>query len=744
MTKIINVEKRNKKLEPLDLEKYHDMVGFFCEGLSGCSVSEIELAAAPQFVNGIKTSDIHKVTTKATADLISLRNPNYQYAAARSLLMEIRKEVWGQWEPKPLQETIDKNIKLGFYENLNKYYTKDEISKWSSKIKYDRDLDFTYAGLSTAIDKFIVKSKTKSKILETPQELNMLVALAMFKSDPKRDQLILDYYNDLSTFKISLPSPIMSGLRTPAKGYASCCLIDMGDTTHSLTAANAAAVIMTAHKAGIGLGNAIRGLGASVKNGTVKHTGPVPILRWFEGAVKAFSQGSRGGSATSYHMFWDWDIEKILTLKSNKSTPENSVKKLDYGVGFNKLFFDRARTNETITLFSAEETPLLLENLYDYNLWVATYLAYEQKKGIRKKKVNARKLLKTFATERFETGRYYPLFLDNVNRGPLKASIKMSNLCAEILLEVSPLENVLDPNSLIALCILSNVNAGKIKGLDELPRLTSELVRSLDNVIDIQDYPLPAAANSTLNNRYLGIGVSDWAHYLTKKKVKYDTQEALDLAEEFAEHLQFNLLTASMELAKERGEAPFFRTKSKYADGWLPNDGKWRFIAKEKWEELRTNIVKYGLRHLTLSAIPPAGTSSDYSNSTSGIDMPRDLIVTKKSKIGNFKQIVPNFAKGSQYYTLATEIDNVKYLKMLSKFQLYIDQAISTNVYWTEKDYVMDSNNKPKFPMKKMIKSITEAHKMGLKTTYYSTFISTEDELNEIVEEGCESGGCAV
>lgn len=315
--------------------------------------------------------------------------------------------------------------------------------------------------------------------------------------------------------------------------------------------------------------------------------------------------------------------------------------------------------------------------------------------------------------------------------------------CSEILLEVSPLKSVMDPDGLVSLCILSNVNAGKIKNIDEIPRLAAELVRSLDNVIDIQDYPLPAAENSTLGNRYLGIGVSDWAHYLTKKKVRYDSQEALDLAEEFAEHLQFNLLKASTELAKERGEAPNFRTKSKYADGWLPNDGKWRFIAKEKWEELRQNIIKYGLRNLTLSAVPPAGTSSDYSNSTSGIDMPRGLMTTKKSKVGNFKQIVPNYSKGSQYYTLATEIDNLKYLKMLSKFQLYIDQAISTNVYWSENDYVMDSNGKPKFPMKKMIKTITFAHEIGLKTTYYSTFISTQDELEE-ENAGCEFGSCDV
>ena len=318
----------------------------------------------------------------------------------------------------------------------------------------------------------------------------------------------------------------------------------------------------------------------------------------------------------------------------------------------------------------------------------------------------------------------------------------MSNLCLEILLNTDPMSDIYGDDGEVALCILSNVNAGRVK-LEDLPRITENLVYFLDNIIDIQSYPLPAAAKSTLNNRYLGIGLSDWAHYLTKHKVRYNTQEAQDLAEEFAEHLQFNLLRASCKLAQEKGEAPWFRERSKYADGWLPNDGKWRFIPKEEWEQLRQDIMEYGLRNLTLSAIPPAGTSSDISNSTSGIDMPRDLIVTKKSKVGNAKQVVPNFAKGSSYYTLATEIDNIEYLKMISKFQLYIDQSISTNVYWTpEKDFSKDpKDGKMKFPNKKMIRTITEAHRLGIKTTYYSTFI---DSVNVEVEDDCSGGGCSV
>lgn len=735
----MNVTKRDGRLEELNLDKYHEMCGWFVEGLAGCNVSEIELAAAPQFFDGIKTSDIHKVTTKATADLISLRSPNYQYAAARSLLMELRKGVFGQWEPKPLLETVKRNIKLGYYENILEFYTEDEINYYCSKINHQKDLTFTYSGLTTVIDKYIVKIKAKGTLLESPQELNMLVSMVAFKLDPKRDEFILDYYNKLSDFEISLPSPLMSGLRTPVKGYASCCLIDSGDSKDQLTSANAASVVMTTIRAGIGLHNGnIRGIGAPVSNGTVVHTGITPILRWHESGVKAFSQGSRGGGATSYHAFWNWEIEKVLTLKSNKSTPENSVKKLDYGIGFNKLFFDRARKNEKITLFSAEETRDLYKNLHDYDLWVATYLAYENTRGIRKRKVSARKLLESFASEYFETGRYYPLFLDNANRGPLSESVYMSNLCAEILLNVKPLESLDDPDGEIALCILSNVNAGKIRSLSELPKITKLLVRSLDNLIDIQDYPLPAAKNCTMNARYLGIGLSDWAHYLSRKKVRYDTVEAQDLAEEFMEHLQFNLLTASMELAKERGEAPWFRTRSEYAKGYLPNKGKWRFIDHEKWEQLGRDILEFGLRHLTLSAIPPAGTSSDVSNSTSGIDMPRDFIVTKKTSTGPAKQIVPNFSKGSSYYTLADELDIIKYLEMVSKFFLYLDQSASTNIYWTKKDFV----NK-KFPKKKMIHAILEAHRLGLKTLYYSTFID-DDKVEVEEEDSCGSGGCSV
>jgi ribonucleoside-diphosphate reductase alpha chain len=735
------VKKRNGDIVPLDLEKYHKMIEWICEGLNNVSPSEIEISSKIQFVDGVSTSDIHKITTKAIADLISERSPNYQYAAARSLLMDIRKELFGTFKPTPLLETVKKNIASGHYENILEYYTEEEINYLDSKINHDKDFTFTYSGLRTVVDKFIVQDRVKDKLLESPQMLFMLVPAVMFKNE-KEDRLkqVVSYYNDLSDFYISLPSPIMSGLRTPIKGYSSCCLIDAGDSTKSLTSATSAAVVMTTIKAGIGLSNSgIRGIGAPVANGTVIHTGIVKMLQWFQSAVKAFSQGSRGGGATSYHMCWNWEIEKIINLKSNKSTEENSAKGLDYGIGFPDLFFKRLEENKEWTLFSAEETQDLMTNLYDTQLWEKTYIDYENKKGIRKKKINAREFFKDYATQYFETGRIYPLFVSAVNKGPLKSVIKMSNLCSEIALPVKPLEHLYDENGEIALCILSNVNAGKLKSIDQLPDLTYKILKGLDNIIDIQEYPLPAAENSTINARYVGVGTSDWAHYLTKYKVRYNTQEALDLAEEFAEHMQFNLLKASVRLSKERGEAPWFRERSKYADGWLPNDGKWRFISHEDWEALRADIIKYGLRHLTLSAIPPAGTSSDVSGSTSGIDMPRDFLVSKSSKSGPVKQIVPNFSRGSAYYTLAKEVDNLKYLEMISKFQLYVDQSISTNVWWSASDFDKDGN----FPIGKLVKAMVTAHKLGLKTMYYSNFLEEDVNLDK-ADESCTGGGCSV
>ncbi len=741
----MNITKRSGKTEELDLEKIHKALEWATEGIYNVSISEIELRSNLQFKNDMKTSDIHKILTKTAADLISERYPNYQYVAARLLLMEARKEVHGCFEPLSLMDVIKENYRRKYYEDILSYFDTEEVEYYDTKINHDRDFDFTYAGLRTVIDKFTITDKKTERIFETPQHIFMIVSMMLFKNEPdskNRRRLITEYYNALSTFKISLPSPIMAGLRTPTKGYSSCCLIDAGDTKESLVAANGAAVIMTTIKAGIGLHTgSIRGAGAGVLNNTIKHTGIVPILKWYESAVKSFSQGARGGSATCYNHWWNWEIEKITTLKSNKSIDENSVRKLDYGISFNKLLWDRASADEDITLFSSEESRGLIEYLNDYEEWEAEYIRLESKRGIRKKKIKARSLIENIASEAFETGRYYPLFIDNANTGPLKDVIKMSNLCAEILLPVTPLKSLNDPDGQIALCILSNINASRVS-LEEMPKMADLLVKSLNHIIDDQEYPLPAAENTTKNARYLGIGVSDWAHKLTRDKIRYDTQEALDLSEEYMEHWQYRLLEASNNLAIETGPAPWFFEKSKYSNGWLPNNGKWKFIPADAWNGLSLSIQMHGLKNLTLSAIPPAATSSDVSGSTSGLDMPRDFLVTKNSKSGPVKQLLPNFAKGSSYYTTAfsPEFDNYKYLEMVSKFQLYNDQGISTNTYWSEKDFIDN-----KMPLWKIIKLWKYAHSIGIRTLYYTNFDDSDRARNDSNEaDDCAGGGCSV
>lgn len=423
--------KRNGLKENKDISKIHRMINWSTEGLNNVSASEIEINASLQFTDGMLTSDIHKILTKSCADLISPRTPNYQFAAARLLLMEIRKEVFGDFEPYSLVKQMEKNIKDGLYEDLFLYFTENEVNYFDSLIDHKKDFNFTYAGMRTFLDSYIIKSDGTPT--ESPQHVNMLVAMTLFKNETDpilRKIFIKEYYTDLSDFKISLPSPFMSGLRTTVKGYASCCLIDAGDSRESLTAANAASIVMSTFRAGIGLfGGNIRGIGSWVANKSIKHTGITQILKWFESAVRAFAQPNRGGAATDYQACWNWEIEKIINLKSNKSTEENSVKKLDYGIGFPNLFFDRVAKNENWTLFSAEETRDLFDNLINEKLWNKTYTDYEKRTDIRKREINARQLLLDFATQYFETGRIYPLFLTNANKGPLKVPIKMSNLC---------------------------------------------------------------------------------------------------------------------------------------------------------------------------------------------------------------------------------------------------------------------------------------------------------------------------
>ncbi len=768
----IHVVKRDGSLAEIDLSMIHEAVEWACNGYDNVSVSDIEINSRLQFYDGITTSEIQKVMIRSAADLISTEAPNYQYVAARLLLMDLRKTVYKQADPIPFEYLLRNNINNNIYDKiLLEKYTNQEIVFFSKHIDYNRDFLFTYTGLSQMIDKYLLQDRIIGEPYETPQEAFMLIGMYMFMNyaKEKRKKHVLDLYNALSTFKISLPTPIMSGVRTSLRQFSSCCLIDVGDSIESIIHSNSAVGFYTAKRAGIGLNfGRIRGIDAKIRNGEVIHTGLTPILKMYESSTKGFTQNSiRGGSSTSTVPFFHWEIETFIRLKNNKGNDENRVRRMDYSIAVNKIFRERASKNQDITLFSTEEVQELYHLFYsaDVEAFEKKYLEMEANGQIRKKKINARNLYVDILKERFETGRIYILNADHVNKhSSFKENIYMSNLCQEITLPTSPIEDVNKANGEIAMCILSNINLGKMNSIEELDLLTELLVRFLDELIDYQNYPVAAAERSTINRRSLGIGVSDVFNFLAKNGLPYNSQEARDIIHKYMERFQYGLIKASCNLAREKGACEYFH-QTKYADNIFPVDTYEKTVDELAsntlycdWESLRTDVRKYGLRHSALSAIPPAASSSMVSNSTSGIDPVRKTLISKMSKYGPLKQLVPGFGTYSENYTLAWDIDNGEYLKLIAVIQKFIDQSISTNMYYDPKRY--EDN---KVPVKELIKHDLIAHKYGIKTLYYLNSNDNSGEISQKMaqanddtdmpdafnmenteENSCESGACAI
>ncbi len=774
--KTINVIKRDGTSAPLDLKMIHDMVEWACNGYENVSVSDIEINSKIQFYDGITTSEIQKIMIKSAADLISEENPDYQYVAARLLLSDIYKKVFKQDKPIPFEFFVRNNVYRGVYDkSILDEYSQSELVYFGKKLRHDRDNLFTYAGLRQMVDKYLLQDRNTFELYETPQEAFMLIAMFMFKNykGQKRKKYVLDLYEAVSTFKISLPTPIMSGVRTPLRQFSSCCLIDVGDSLESILQSNTAVGYYIASRAGIGLNfGRIRGLGANIRNGEVIHTGLVPFLKIFEATTKGFTQNAiRGGSSTSTLPFFHWEIETFIQLKNNKGNDENRVRRMDYSVAVNRLFRERVKNNEDITLFSSEEVRDLYDAFYDsdYEKFKMLYEMYEANNRIRKKKINARQFYLDLLKERYETGRIYILNADRVNEhSSFKDRIYMSNLCQEITLPTEPITDVNKTDGEIAMCILSNINLGKIEHIEELDHLTELLVRFLDELIDYQDYPVVSAEKSTKARRSLGIGVSDVFHFLAKNNLRYDTAEGRKTIHRYMERFQYGLIKASNQLAKEKGACELFN-RTKYADGIMPIDTYAEAVdeivendLEMDWDGLREDVKKYGLRNSALSAIPPAASSSVVSNSTPGIDPVRKLLIAKMSKYGALKQLVPGFGEYEENYTLAWDIDNEEYLKFVAIFQKFIDQSISTNQYYDISKY---KNNK--VPVRDLIRHDGIAYKYGLKTLYYMNvndnsgkelkkvkFTSEQQqtpvfnfaklELDIDDYDSCEGGGCSV
>ena len=736
----INVIKRNGRgKESLNIDKIHSMVGFATEGIAGVSASHVEMNSGLQFFDGISTDDIQQILIKSANDLISLDSPNYQFVAARLLLFSLRKNLFHRlWEHPKFIDHIKNLIDLGLYDKgVLENYTEAEIDRMGMWIDHERDYSFTYAGLRQVMDKYLVQDRSTGEIYETPQFMYMMISATLFAKYPteSRLQYVKKYYDAISRFKINIPTPVMAGVRTPLRQFASCVLVDSDDTLPSIFSSDMAIGRYVAQRAGIGINaGRIRGINSKIRGGEIQHTGVIPFLKKFEATVRCCTQnGVRGGSATVHFPIWHQEIEDILVLKNNKGTEDNRVRKLDYSIQVSKLFYERFIKDEDITLFSPHECPDLYE-AFGMPEFDEMYEKYERKTSISKQKVRAQTLFMDLLKERAETGRIYIMNIDHCNtHSSFKDKVYMSNLCQEITLPTTPIKHIDDPDGEIALCILSAINLGLIKDKEDLEDLCDLSVRALEEIIDYQEYPVEAAKKSTLARRSLGIGYIGLAHFLAKNKVKYDDKQAWKLVDEITEAFQYYLLKASNTLAKERGACEYF-DKTKYSDGILPIDSYKKDVddlVKRKlsydWTTLRNDIKSSGLRHSTLSAQMPSESSSVVSNATNGVEPPRDFLSIKKSKKGTLKQIVPDYNRLKNFYTLLWDMkSNEGYINSISVMQKYFDQAISGNWSYNPENYTDGE-----VPTSVMANDLLTTYKLGWKTSYYQNTYDAKSDVDE-------------
>ena len=744
MTKL-NVTKRDGSIEEMDLNKIHSVLFWATEGITNVSVSDIEMKAKIQFVNNISTEKIHNTLIKAAADLITEKTPNYQYVAARLMVFDLRKKVLGQFEPKPVRELVQANMDRGLYDkDLLTWFSDEEWSQFDKIIKHDRDMTFTYAAMKQLVGKYLIQDRESGDIYEPPQYLYLLVAATMYHNFPKREmrmQLIKEAYDQFSQFEVSLPTPIMAGVRSPIRQYASCVLIDPADSLTGISAGTSSIVEYISRKAGIGInGGRIRGEGSKIGGGHAVHTGVVPFYRLWQSAVKSCSQGGvRGGAATLNVPLWHQEICDILVLKNNKGSEDNRVRRIDYVIQFCGLMYERYIEDGVITLFSPHDVTDLYEAFFtDQDEFRRLYVKYEKDTSIKKKTIKARLLFSQFLTERVETGRVYFMNVDHVNdHGSFSVPVYMTNLCVEITLPTKPLKTVDDPEAEIALCILAAINMGNVKDLSELESRCRTAVWMLDELIDLQEYPIEAAERSTRKRRSLGVGVINLAYYLAKNGTKYSDSAALRLLHEFFEAFQYYLIKASVELAKIKGPCEGFKD-TKYAKGILPIDTYKKAIDEVcdptlllDWESLREDVLKYGMRNSTLSALMPAETSAQISNATNGIEPPRSLVSVKGSKQSAARQVVPEIGKLKNQYECLFDMPSTDgYIMAVGVMQKFVDQSISGNTSYNPEHFNVNDpeTGKSKIPMSVLVEDLFKCYRFGWKTGYYNNVFDNRDE----------------
>ncbi len=739
----INVLKRDGTQEELNLEKVHKMVEFAVEGLAGVSASQVEIQSGLQFCDGITSNDIQEILIRSASDLISEEHPNYQYVAARLLLFGLRKAVHGHPEIlPPLLEHVKGCIDKGVYDGtIVNRYSEEEWDRINSFVEHERDYLFTYAGLRQVVDKYLVQDRSTGEHYESPQQMYIMIAATLFANYPIETRLdyVRRYYNAISTHKINIPTPIMGGVRTPIRQFASCVLVDIDDTLDSIFSSDMAIGKYVSQRAGIGINaGRIRGINSKIRGGEVQHTGVIPFLKKFEATVRCCTQnGIRGGSATVHFPIWHQEIEDIIVLKNNKGTQDNRVRKLDYSIQLSELFYQRFIEAGEISLFSPHDVPGLYD-AFGTEYFDELYVRYENDTSIPRKTIDAQELILDLLKERSETGRIYLMNIDHCNsHSSFKDKVSMSNLCQEITLPTDPIDHIDDAGGEIALCILSAINVGKITQLDQLEDLCDLSVRGLEELIDYQQYPVAAARRSTLARRSLGVGYIGLAHYIAKNKVKYDDPEAWKLVHDLSEAFQYYLLKASNQIAQEKGACEYF-DHTKYSDGLLPIDTYKQDVddivpnvLNYDWDTLRNDIKTHGLRHSTLSAQMPSESSSIVSNATNGVEPPRDYVSIKKSKKGPLKQVVPGFPYLKSNYTLLWDMpSNEGYIKVIAVMQKFFDQGISGNWSYNPENYPDNE-----VPTSVMAQDWLTTYKYGWKTSYYQNTYDAKKDAEEPIAE---------
>ena len=744
----IQVVKRDGDREELDLEKMHKVVFFACDGIAGVSPSEVEIKSHIQFYDGITSSEIQETLIKSAADLISEDTPNYQWVAGNLVNYHLRKMVYNSFEPVHILDLVKNNVKRGFYDSsLLEDYSKEEWETLNSYIKHDRDFNISYVGMEQFRGKYLVQNRVTKEVFETPQMAYMLIAATLFSNYPNETRMkwVKDYYDAISNFDISLPTPVMAGVRTPQRQFSSCVLIETGDSLDSINATSSSIVKYVSQKAGIGVNaGAIRAINSPIRNGDASHTGVIPFYKMFQAAVKSCSQGGvRGGAATLYYPVWHLEVEDLLVLKNNKGTEDNRVRHLDYGVQFNKLMYERLMTGGDITLFSPQDVPGLYEAFFaDQDKFRELYEKAERKTSIRKKSIPAIDLFSAFMNERKNTGRIYLMNVDHANdHGSFKpdvAPIRQSNLCCEINLPTKPLNDLNDPEGEISLCTLSAINWGNIKTPADFAKPCELSIRGLDALLDYQKYPVLAAQLSTEKRRPLGIGIINFAYWLAKNDTNYSNPN-LELVDEWAEAWSYYLIKASNTLAKEQGKCSG-TDETRYGDGVVPMDTRKRdvdelapYVERQDWDTLRADLKEYGIRNSTVMALMPAETSAQISNSTNGIEPPRSLVSVKQSKHGVLKQVVPGIHKLKNKYELLWDQQSPEgYIKIMAILQKYIDQGISVNTSYNPVFF-----DDEKIPMSVMLQHLIMFYKYGGKQLYYFNTFDGQGEIDvsKLMEE---------